>query len=77
MKDNLKGHHFELGYGHSGLDHHMPMSQFNKGKSGPRSTSTSINKTAENYAHNYQLGYADSQPNKGMKNDGIATYIHK
>lgn len=26
MKDNLKGHHFELGYGHSGHDHHMPMS---------------------------------------------------
>lgn len=22
MKENLKGHHFELGYGHSGHDHH-------------------------------------------------------
>jgi hypothetical protein len=26
MKENLKGHHFELGYGHLGHDHHMPMS---------------------------------------------------
>ena len=26
MKENLKGHHFELGYGHSGHGQHLPMS---------------------------------------------------
>lgn len=58
MKEKLKGHHFELQYGHTG-QYNQPMSKFNKGRTVPSSVKSSINATAENYAHNFKLGYGE------------------